>query len=459
MDFAVSGKVKDLQRRLLAFMDEYIYPNEQRYHEEVERNRWSPPAVIEDLKPTARAAGLWNLFLPDDSHGAGLTNLEYAPLCEIMGRSMMAAEVFNCSAPDTGNMEVLARYGTEEQKERLLKPLLAGEIRSCFAMTEPAVASSDATNIEASIVRQGDEYLINGRKWWSSGAGDPRCNVAIFMGRTDAGKTDRSAPVHQQQSMVLVPIPTEGLKIERMLTVFGYDHAPHGHGEITFENVRVPISNMLLGEGRGFEIAQGRLGPGRIHHCMRCIGVAERALETMCRRVRARVAFGKPLAEQGTIRTDIARSRVEIEQARLLTLNAAYMMDTVGNKQARAEIAMIKVVAPNVALRVLDRAIQNTELREFLKTRFWRRHGRMCAPCVWPTVRMKSTQSRLRNWSCENGARRMLGQRSDEDSRSSGFAVNFSEKRATHSLFKSASFSAVGAQSGNGEMRHRIESK
>jgi acyl-CoA dehydrogenase len=353
MDFAFSSKVKDLQGRLQAFMDEHIYPNEQRYRDEVERNRWSPAAVIEELKPKARAAGLWNLFLPDAEHGAGLTNLEYAPLCEIMGRSLIAPEVFNCSAPDTGNMEVLARYGTAEQKERWLGPLLAGEIRSCFAMTEPAVASSDATNIDASIVRQGDEYVINGRKWWSSGAGDPRCRVAIFM-----GKTDRSASLHRQQSMVLVPMPTAGLKIERMLTVFGYDHAPHGHGEITFENVRVPISNMLLGEGRGFEIAQGRLGPGRIHHCMRCIGVAERALETMCKRVQARVAFGKPLAEQGTIRADIARSRMEIEQARLLTLNTAYMMDTAGNKEARAEIAMIKVVAPNVALRVLDRAIQ-----------------------------------------------------------------------------------------------------
>jgi len=353
MDFALSDKVKHLQRRLQGFMDEYIYPNERRYDDEIERNRWSPPSVIEELKPKARAASLWNLFLPDDAHGQGLTNLEYAPLAEIMGRSFIAPEVFNCSAPDTGNMEVLARYGTAEQKERWLRPLLAGEIRSCFAMTEPAVASSDATNIEASIVRQGDEYVINGRKWWSSGAGDPRCKVAIFM-----GKTDRTAARHQQQSMVLVPMPAAGLKIERMLTVFGYDHAPLGHGEITFENVRVPVSNMLLGEGRGFEIAQGRLGPGRIHHCMRCIGVAERALETMCKRVQARVAFGKPLAEQGTIRADIARSRMEIEQARLLTLNAAYMMDTAGNKAARAEIAMIKVVAPNVVLRVLDRAIQ-----------------------------------------------------------------------------------------------------
>jgi acyl-CoA dehydrogenase len=358
MDFALSDNVKHLQWRLQAFMDEYIYPNERRYYDEIERNRWSPPTVIEELKPKARAAGLWNLFLPDDAHGEGLTNLEYAPLAEIMGRSFIAPEVFNCSAPDTGNMEVLARYGTAEQKEQWLKPLLAGEIRSCFAMTEPAVASSDATNIEASIVRQGDEYLINGRKWWSSGAGDPRCKVAIFMGRTDPGKPDRAAPRHQQQSMVLVPMDAAGLKIERMLTVFGYDHAPHGHGEITFENVRVPVSSMLLGEGRGFEIAQGRLGPGRIHHCMRCIGVAERALETMCKRVQARVAFGKPLAEQGTIRAEIARSRMEIEQARFLTLNAAYMMDTAGNKAARAEIAMIKVVAPNVVLRVLDRAIQ-----------------------------------------------------------------------------------------------------
>jgi alkylation response protein AidB-like acyl-CoA dehydrogenase len=353
MDFEFSGKVKDLQGRVRAFLEEFVYPNERRYHDEIERNRWSPTRVVEELKPKARTAGLWNLFLPNDEHGAGLTNLEYAPLCESMGRSAMAPEVFNCAAPDAGNMEVLARYGTPEQKERWLKPLLAGEIRSCFAMTEPAVASSDATNIESSIVRNGGEYVINGRKWWSSGAGDPRCKIAIFM-----GKTDPSAAPHKQQSMVLVPMDAPGVKIVRLLTVFGYDHAPHGHGEVTYENVRVPVSNLLLGEGRGFEIAQGRLGPGRIHHCMRCIGVAERALETMCKRVQSRVAFGKPLAEQGTIRADIAKSRIEIDQARLLTLAAAYKMDTAGNKAARAEISMIKVVAPNVALQVLDRAIQ-----------------------------------------------------------------------------------------------------
>ena len=353
MDFALSAKTKDLQQRLEIFMDAHVYPNEHRFHEELERERWKPARIVEDLKSKARQEGLWNLFLPGDGLVPGLTNLEYAPLCEIMGRSHMAPEVFNCSAPDTGNMEVLARYGTVEQREKWLKPLLAGEIRSCFAMTEPDVASSDATNIGARIVRDGDEYVIHGRKWWSSGAGDPRCKIAIFM-----GKTDPAAPAHKQQSMILVPLDTPGVKIVRMLTVFGYDHAPHGHAEIQFEGVRVPAGNMLHREGRGFEIAQQRLGPGRIHHCMRCIGLAERALETMCNRVQTRVAFGKALAEQGTIRADIAASRMEIEQARLLTLKAAYMMDTVGNKTARAEIAMIKVVGPNVALRVLDRAIQ-----------------------------------------------------------------------------------------------------
>ncbi len=347
MDFQFSDKAKQLQASLTAFMDEHIYPNEGLYERQIATgDRWQPVQIIEDLKPKARAAGLWNLF-------AELTNLEYAPLCEIMGRSPMAAEVFNCSAPDTGNMEVLMRYGTMEQKAQWLAPLLNGEIRSCFGMTEPDVASSDATNIQSSIVRDGDSYIINGRKWWTSGAGDPRCKICIFM-----GKTDPTADKHKQQSMILVPMDTPGVTIRRMLNVFGYDHAPHGHGEVDFVDVRVPASNILLGEGRGFEIAQGRLGPGRIHHCMRLMGVAERALEAMVKRVKQRVAFGKTLAEQGTIMADIATSRIEIEQARLLVLKAAWMMDTVGNKEARSEIAMIKIIAPNVALQVLDRAIQ-----------------------------------------------------------------------------------------------------
>jgi acyl-CoA dehydrogenase len=355
MRFDHSDTVTELQARLSAFMDEHVYPNERTFQRQIaEGDRWQPTAIVEELKPKARAAGLWNLFLPESEYGAGLTNVEYAPLCEIMGRVPgFGPEVFNCSAPDTGNMEVLVRYGTEAQRKQWLDPLLAGKIRSCFAMTEPDVASSDATNIKSSIVRHGDHYAINGHKWWISGAGDPRCRIAIFM-----GKSDPNAEKHKQQSMILVPMDTRGVTIRRMLPVFGYDDAPHGHAEITFEDVRVPAANMLLGEGRGFEIAQGRLGPGRIHHCMRLIGVAERALDAMCRRVTKRVAFGKTLAEQGTIRADIAESRMEIEQARLLTMKAAYLMDTVGNKEARGEIAMIKVVVPRMTLRVLDRAIQ-----------------------------------------------------------------------------------------------------
>ena len=354
MDFEYSPKVKELSERLRAFMDAEVYPNEQRFHAEVASGeRWQPLALIEELKVKARAAGLWNLFLPASTRGAGLTNTEYAPLCEIMGRVPWAPEVFNCSAPDTGNMETLERYGNDAQKKRWLVPLLEGRIRSAFAMTEPDVASSDATNIKSSIVRDGDQYVINGRKWWTSGAGDPRCKIIIFM-----GKTDPQAPRHAQQSMVLVPRETPGVKVLRHLPVFGYDDAPHGHMEIAFENVRVPLSNILLGEGRGFEIAQGRLGPGRIHHCMRAIGLAERALEKMCTRTKARVAFGKPIAEQTVTLERIAEGRIVIDQARLLTLKAAYMMDTVGNKAARAEIAMIKVAAPATACKVIDWAIQ-----------------------------------------------------------------------------------------------------
>ena len=359
MDFEYTPKVKDLQARLLAFMEEHIYPNEARYIQEIEANRasgnaWQVSRLIEELKPKARAAGLWNLFLPKSKRAPqGLTNLEYAPLCEIMGRVPWAPEVFNCSAPDTGNMETLERYASEAIKDQWMEPLLKGEIRSAFLMTEPEVASSDATNIQCSIERDGDHYVINGRKWWSSGAGDPRCAVYILM-----GKTDPEAPRHSQQSMVVVPASTPGVKVLRHLSVFGYDDAPHGHMEILLENVRVPVSNILLGEGRGFESAQGRLGPGRIHHCMRSIGAAERALELMCKRLNARVAFGREVSRQTVWQERIAEARCMIEQARLLTLKAAYMMDTVGNKVAKAEIAMIKIVAPNMACQIIDWAIQ-----------------------------------------------------------------------------------------------------
>jgi acyl-CoA dehydrogenase len=359
MDFDYSPKVKQLQAKLTAFMEQHVYPNEAAFHAEIDANRnagnaWVPTRIMEELKQKARAAGLWNLFLPDSDQGAGLTNLEYAPLCEIMGRVHWAPEVFNCSAPDTGNMEVLARYGTPAQQQQWLAPLLDGRIRSCFGMTEPAVASSDATNIESSIVRDGDDYVINGRKWWSSGANDPRCAVFIFMGKSDPDNASR----HKQQSMILVPRDTPGVQILRHLPVFGFDDAPHGHAEVVFDNVRVPAGNLLLGEGRGFEIAQGRLGPGRIHHCMRLIGLAERALEQMCKRSLSRVAFGKPVAEQGVTLERIAESRILIDQARLLVLNAAFMMDTVGNKVAAKEIAMIKVAAPTMACQVIDWAIQ-----------------------------------------------------------------------------------------------------
>jgi len=358
MEFQYSSRAQDLRERVGAFMQQNVYPVERRFHEEVEENtrkgaRWTPTKLVEELKSKARAAGLWNLFLPDSPHGAGLTNLDYAPLAEIMGRVPWASEVFNCSAPDTGNMETIERYGSPEQKEKWLKPLLAGEIRSAFAMTEPEVASSDATNIQTSMRREADTYVINGRKWWTSGAGDPRCKIYIVM-----GKTDPEAPRHAQQSMILVPAGTPGFSVVRPLNVFGYDDAPHGHMETVFDNVRVPVSNILLGEGRGFEIAQGRLGPGRIHHCMRSIGLAERALELMCKRLASRVAFGGPVARQSVWQERIADARCMIDQARLLTLKAAWMMDTVGNKTAKAEIAMIKVVAPNVACTVLDWAIQ-----------------------------------------------------------------------------------------------------
>ena len=374
MDFEYSDRTKELKARVEVFMDEHIYPSERVYYDQVYQsdNRWIEPPILEELKENAQAQGLWNLFLPESDLGAGLTNLEYAPLCETMGRVHWASEVFNCSAPDTGNMETIERYGTQEQKDQWLRPLLDGKIRSAFAMTEPKVASSDATNIETSIVRDGDEYVINGHKWWTSGIGSEACKILIVM-----GKTDPDAPKYTQQSMILVPSDTPGIKVLRMLNVMGFDDAPHGHGEVLFEDVRVPATNILLGEGRGFKIAQGRLGPGRIHHCMRIIGQAERALEMMCQRATERTAFGKLLAEQGVTHERIAESRIEIEMCRLLTLKAAHMMDTVGNKEARQEIAMIKVAAPNMALGVIDRAMQlhggGAMSQEFMLSYMWAR--------------------------------------------------------------------------------------
>ena len=355
MNFDYTPRVQDLRKQVSGFMDSYVYPAEEEYFADLngKNGRWVIPGVMQDLKTKAKKSGLWNLFLPQSDYGAGLTNLEYAPLAEIMGRSHIGPEAFNCAAPDTGNMEVLVRYGSDEQRSRWLEPLLTGEIRSAFAMTEPDVASSDATNIRSTILRQGDEYVVNGRKWWTSGAMDPRCQILIFM-----GKTDPEAERHSQQSMILVPMDAPGVEVVRHLTVYGYDHAPHGHAEMRFTDVRVPTSNLLLGEGRGFEIAQGRLGPGRIHHCMRLIGLAERSIEAMCDRANGRIAFGRPLATQGVVREAIADSRIEVDQARLLTLKTADMMDKVGNKVARSEIAMIKAVAPSMALRVIDRAVQ-----------------------------------------------------------------------------------------------------
>ena len=355
MNFEYTNKINDLIDKINVFMDKFIYPNEQVYFKAIEssESRWNIPSVIEEIKDEAKKVNLWNLFLPDSDYGAGLSNLEYAPLAEIMGRSFIAPEAFNCSAPDTGNMEVFVRYGTNEQKEKWLEPLLKGEIRSAFAMTEPNVASSDATNIQSTIKADGDDYIINGHKWWTSGAMDPRCKVIIFM-----GKTDLNANRYSQQSMIIIPVDTPGVKIVRPLSVYGYDDAPHGHAEVIFKDVLVPKKNILLGEGRGFEIAQGRLGPGRIHHCMRLIGLAERAFELMCKRANQREAFGKKISEQGVIREMIARSRIEIDQARLLTLKAADIMDKYGNKIAKKEIAMIKIVAPNMATNVIDRAIQ-----------------------------------------------------------------------------------------------------